>query len=354
MVRQKKPLIFLFAGEKSGDFLGSILMENLKTKADVFGVGGPLLKKAGMRIVEPMEQFEIMGFFEVFFSLIKIIKALKRLAQLVIEKNPQYVILIDYPGFNLRFCKRLRNKGYKGKVIQIVMPTIWAHGKKRKQILERYFDHVFCLFPFEEKLIKNATFVGHPLTMLIKKGLSKKQPGLAIFPGSRIREISKNLPLQLEVAKKIDQPLFISFASAALKEKIEAILNQQKIKATLVPFEKRYWLMNRCKKALATSGTVNLELALTNTPTCVMYKVSALEYWIIKWIIRPLTAHFSLPNIILNKRIFPEFYGKRLDVDAMTQALKKVRHTKALGRLHSILSAKSFGKEVSTWIFSQH
>nr|NGX31749.1 Lipid-A-disaccharide synthase [Chlamydiota bacterium] len=327
------------------------LVATFKTWAYLVGVGGPLMRKARLKCIEKMESFEIMGFSEVFFSFFKLLKKFFFLRDAILDLNPDVIILIDYPGFNLRLAKTLRKQGFRGKIVQYVCPSIWAHGQKRKKILERYFDHVFCILPFEPKLFRKtrASFVGHMLAHTIKKAKIKRQNFLALFPGSRRREIEKNLPLQLEVAKQTKQPIYISTANPQIKAQIKAVLKQHHIKATLVPFEKRYKLMQQCKKALATSGTVNLELALLSTPTLVCYKVTPLEKWIIKHFIKPKVKYFSLPNLIMNKQIFPEFYGTHLDPQKMLKALKSTKATHCL-QLSKILKNKVPAKEIQTWI----
>jgi lipid-A-disaccharide synthase len=226
--------LFLFAGEQSGDILGGNLVKALKQVSPdlaVYGVGGPEMHKAGLSIVHPMERFQVMGFSDVLKSLPRLYADFRKIQKEILQKCPAGVVLIDYPDFNMLLAKSLRKKGYRGKMIHYVCPSIWAWRRKRIYSLAKTLDRLLAILPFEANCFVTTklpvTYVGHPLVSVVDRyeyasGCNFPKPLVAIFPGSRRHEIALNLPLQLAAAKQLgpNYTIAVSVARPDLKRLI--------------------------------------------------------------------------------------------------------------------------------------
>lgn len=328
---------FLFAGEASGDLHGSHLIKALQSNGDapyLTGVGGPRMRKEGLDCFIPMEQFEVMGFSDVLKSLPRLWKLFYRIRNQILKLQPDCVILIDYPGFNLRIAHSLRQQGYKGKLIHYICPTVWAHGKKRIETLSANYDLLLTIFPFEADYFSHTNlkveYVGNPLIETLRNhsydaawasvvGLHTTDNLIALFPGSRPGEIKKHLPQQLETAAQLKQQhpqlrFALSCMQDGLHEEVISLIEKNSLKINedlfIVPPQYNYDLMRSCKTALAKSGTVTLELALHGIPSVVHYELSALNYYIAKYILRLNLPHYCIVNILGKKTIFPELIGR--------------------------------------------
>jgi lipid-A-disaccharide synthase len=247
---------------------------------------------------------------------------------------------------HLLLAKALRKSGYVGKIVQVVCPAVWAWGKKKIPTLEKYFDHVFCLFPFEASLLKNGHYVGHPLVEMIAPPTEKREKLLTLFPGSRRGEIARNLPLQLAAARKFVQshPEFqiaVSAADETIKEQCPGIY--------VFPPEDNYAMMRKSTLAIAKSGTVNLELALHEVPTVVTYEMNYLDYLLAKYVFQIHLPHYCIVNILLNQRLFPEHYGVRLSADTICRDLETLSHVPS--DLRSLLGNKKSAEEIVEILF---
>jgi lipid-A-disaccharide synthase len=379
--------IFILAGEHSGDLHGSHLMQAIYQKqpsVHFVGVGGPKMREQKMDCLLPMEEFEVMGFLETLKALPKIRKQLQHLSDYIIEHQPKAVILIDYPGFNIRLARTLRKMGYKGFIIQYISPTVWAWGKGRIKKMVESLDLLLTILPFEPKYFSHSClkteFVGHPLIESMQKhvynndwhhdiGLDLQKPILAVFPGSRHKEIVLNLHKQLFAAKKlIDQKantqIAISCARAEHRSLIEEQIEKSGLKlnqhAFIVPGQHSYELMRACRTALAKSGTVNLELALHQKPAVIVYEVSAINGFIARYVLGITLTHFSLVNILGEKEIYPEFITYRFSKHKLYEKLKEMDEEGAMryqcikecGKVADQLKGKSASLEASEAIFN--
>lgn len=327
--------LFIIAAEPSADVLGEKLVLALLEKAphlQMAAVAGPKMRKLPIQPLFSMEDLQVMGFIDVALALPKIIRQFFTIRKTILKKKPKAIITIDYPGFNLRLQKSLRKKGFSGKQIHYVCPSVWAWGKKRIPLMEKNLDLLLSLFPFEAKCFEgrslNVQHVGHPLTQAIEEPQeSKRKNMLAIFPGSRTAEIEKNLPLQLQAAEKmktLDPALEIAI-SISHREKqslIEKIVKNKQCR--LVPPEDHYPLMKEAKMAIATSGTVTLELALHETPTIVNYAIRPFEQFIAQKILKIDLPYYALANIIASKEIFPELFGSNLTLENLFSKTKRL------------------------------
>lgn len=342
---------FIFAGEASGDLHGSHFIQALQKEeksSSICGVGGPRMRQTGMECLIPMEEFQVMGFSDVMQSLPRLWKQFYQVRDLILKKKPDCVLLIDYPGFNLRLARALRKQGFTGKLVQYICPTVWAHGKKRIETLESYYDLLLTIFPFEANYFAHTQlrveYVGNPLVDTIRThsyqedwhtqvGLPIDQDIIALFPGSRLGEIQRHIPQQLQAAVQLkrDYPhlrFAISCAQASLHVPLFQLVEQGPLHLNedlyIVPPQYHYDLMKNCKTALAKSGTVTLELALHRVPTVVHYELSTLNYLFAKYILRLQLPYYCIVNILSNQELFPELIGRGLVPLDLKKQLEKI------------------------------
>jgi len=320
------PLIYVIAGEPSGDFLGGRLMAALIIEKDnqlkFRGVGGQDMTSQGLISLFPMSDLSVMGIMEVVPKIPKLLGRISEVVKDIIDKKPDVVITIDAPDFCFRVAKRL--KGKKIPVIHYVAPTVWAWRQGRAAKIAKFLDHIFCLFPFEPPYFEreglSATFIGHSIIETAATsangnkfrtayGISPYTPVLAILPGSRIGEVNRHLPVFKETIIKLQTIIpnieLISITTNHIAEAVKAELNSWPIKSIIIETNsKKYDAMAAANVALAASGTVTLELAVVGTPSIVIYQVNALTAFIAKFLVS--TKYVSLINILLDQEITPE------------------------------------------------
>jgi lipid-A-disaccharide synthase len=299
---------FISVGEASGDLHAAPLIRELRLRdhhAEISGVAGPMMRAEGINEFLRMEELQVMGFVDVIKAFPRIYRIFRQVKKEILHTNPDIVILVDYPGFHLKLAEKLRKGGFAGKIIQYISPTVWAHGKHRIEILEKYYDQLLCILPFEPKYFNpkklEVAYVGHPLVERLAAypyrenwksicGIDSDKPILALFPGSRPSEIETHLPIMLEAAKDWKGQVVVSGEGEGQ-----------------IPREFTYELMRDCEAAIAKSGTVTLELALHEKPTVVIYKTSLLNRWIAKYILKlEHMTYFCIVNILAQKEVFPE------------------------------------------------
>lgn len=335
--------LFILAAEPSADVHGAHLIEALLAKnpdLKISAVAGPRMRALPIATWGRMENLQVMGFLDVFLALPKIAQQFFQLRDHLLTLNPKAIVCIDYPGFNLRLEKALRKRGYRGKLIHYICPSVWAWGKKRTVSMEKNLDLLLAIFPFEKSCFDTSRldveYVGHPLVKAVcdypscpsfRETYSLKEgPILGLFPGSRKTEIEKNLPLQLETAKKLlalDPKLQIAI-SVASKDREAQVWSLSGLKATCIPPERTYDLMQNCSLALATSGTVTLELALHSVPTVVTYAIKPLDLFLAQKVFRIDLPFYCIVNIIANRSIYPELLGPHLTEENLYEAALKL------------------------------
>ncbi|MCE2983819.1 MAG: lipid-A-disaccharide synthase [Parachlamydia sp.] len=343
--------VFIFAGESSGDLHGSHLMQSLKGKMTFEGVGGPLMRKVGMQCLLPMEEFMVMGFTDVFKSFHRLVKSFYKVRDFILSSLPDCVLLIDYPGFNLRLAKALRKKGYKGKIVQYICPTVWAHGKKRIETMASSLDLLLVIFPFEVDCFKHTAlktaYAGNPLLETLqaypydphwkKKLILPDVPFIALFPGSRPGEIKRHAPSFLQAASKLknkDEKMvfFLSCTHESHASSLIACIEESPLTlgkdVFIVPREYTYEMMQGCEGALAKSGTITLELALHEKPTVVAYQLTKLNYMIAKYLLRLSLPYYCIVNHLAQKKIYPEFMQTKLDAGVLAEEIERQINSK--------------------------
>lgn len=314
--------VMIIAGEASGDLHGSGVVRELKRldpNIDVYGVGGDRMKREGMNLVYDIRELGFMGFFEVL-KHIPFVRTMERtLEQIVKFKRPDVLVLIDYPGFNLRFAAVA--KRYNVKIVYYISPQVWAWNKGRVRKMRGLIDKMLVIFPFEVDFYKHegidAEFVGHPLLEVLEPQLDKqslcKRYGIdgqkeiiALLPGSRLQEIENIFPTMLRAAKGVAAELDMEIA-VGIAPTLEEKYFKTFFKVDNVHLVKgaTYELMQHSRFAFVTSGTATLETACFGTPMFVVYRTSWLTYLIGRAMIR--VKNIGLVNIVAQKRIVPEF-----------------------------------------------
>lgn len=330
--------IFMIAGEASGDLHGARLIESLQSAMPenlyVLGVIGPQMRALGAHCIVPMENLQVMGFIDVLKELPKIISIFSHVKKVILRTNPDVVVTIDYPGFNLRMMRSLRKQGYKGKLIHYICPSVWAWKKNRIQDMARDLDALLVILPFEVDCFKNTllpvTYVGNPIIDSMRNRtyhsswrenfkIPETAEIISIFPGSRKKEIELNFPYQLRSAYRLQQKypnshIVISCNQAKYKDLLLKHIDLLGVrKSTIIPAEYNYECMRESRVALAKSGTVTLELALHLVPTVTLYKMSMVNWLLAKYLFRINLPYYTLANISAKQEIFPEFISYRLD-----------------------------------------
>lgn len=332
---------YIIAGEASGDLHGSNLMKALyqeDPKADIRFWGGDLMENVGGTLVKHYRELAFMGFSEVILNLKTILNNIKFCKADLLEFNPDVIIFIDYPGFNMRIAKWAKLRGIKTHYY--IAPQIWAWKENRIKAVKRDFDKLFVILPFEKDFfeIKHkfpVDFVGHPLIDAIHNrektdeiafrnhyNLDKK-PIIAILPGSRKQEISKMLSVMLSIASDFQEYQFV-IAGAPSQEYhfYEQFLKNKNVKFVA---NKTYDLLSISTAALVTSGTATLETALFKVPEVVCYKGSWASYQIAKRIIT--LKYISLVNLILDEEVVTELIQEKFNSKNLKKELSKLLDT---------------------------
>jgi len=327
---------YIIAGESSGDMHAANLVKAM-TKIDhgieIYGFGGLKMKEAGVEIHRGLDKLSLVGFVEIIKHL-KAIRENFKIAKKEIRKlKPEALILIDYPGFNLRMAKWAKSKGIK--VYYYIAPQVWAWGKKRVKKMKEYIDKLFVILPFEEEFFRKngieAEFVGHPLleeisgfnmedNFLVKNNIPVNKKLIAFLPGSRISEIKKNIQPILPVIKNNKDFFFLVAAKKELPENVFSLLNSyENVK---IIYDQAYKIYNVCDAGIIKSGTSTLEAALFELPQVVVYKVKFISYLIAKNLVDVKFA--SLVNLILNKEVVRELLQNNLTYENVDKELKRL------------------------------
>lgn len=348
MRENSNPHLFVFAGEQSGDAHGSALLKALailRPAMHIHGVAGPKMRQEKIEQLLPMEEFQVMGFSDVFKSLPKLLSHFRKIRKFILSRQPKAVLFIDYPGFNLRMAKSLRKGGYKGKLIHYICPSVWAWGEKRVPQMAATLDLLLSILPFEPayflKTSLKTIYVGNPSLEAIESyhcdpnflsqiGLNPEKPILALFPGSRASEIKGNLNRQLSAAKLLQKEdpslqIALSVANPQLLPFIQAELIHSQNKETLLVASKHTFdLMRHAKAAIATSGTVTLELALHKVPTIMVYAISPFNAFLAKRVYKINLPFYCLPNILSQKLLFPELIHNEFTIQNCYVKLREI------------------------------
>jgi len=325
---------YIIAGEASGDLHGSNLIKELKkldARANIRCWGGDKMKDAGGDLVKHYRDLAFMGFAEVVKNLGTILQNLKFCKQDILQFKPDALILIDYPGFNLRIAKWAKQQGIK--VIYYISPQVWAWKENRVKQMKENIDKMIIIIPFEKEYFKNkwnwgVEYVGHPLAQVteneklkVKSEKFSEKPIVALLPGSRKQEIAKKLPIMLEVSKSFPDCQFIVAEAPSVEDEFyeQFTMNYSNV-STLK--NKTYDLLMQARAALVTSGTATLETALFGVPQVVCYKGSPISYQIAKRVIK--VKYIAMVNLIMDKPVVKELIQSELTVDNLKRELNEL------------------------------
>jgi len=316
--------VMLIAGEASGDLHGGKLVEalrGLEPELELFGVGGDRMAAAGMELYYHVNDLAYIGFIEVARHYVYFRRVFNRLIKVVKSRRPQVVVLIDYPGFNLRFARAVKKLGIS--TFYYIAPQVWAWGQGRAAKMTGFIDQMAVLFAFEADFFARynikTTFVGHPLLegmevglsgqeFMEKHGLTSSQPLLALIPGSRNQEVRNLLLPMLQTAERLrrlhpDLQVAVSQATTVEPQQLESLVADcpwaRVVKADYYP------LMRYATAGMVASGTATLEAACADLPFALLYRVSPLSFAIGKQVVK--IPNIGLVNIVAGERVVPEF-----------------------------------------------
>jgi len=330
---------YLIAGEASGDLHGSNLMKGLKNidpEAEFCFWGGDLMQQQGGHLVKHYKKTAIMGFLEVVLNLRKINNFLKICKKDILEYSPDVLILIDYPGFNLRIAEFAQAKGIK--VYYYISPKIWAWKESRIKKIKAFVDRMFVIFPFEVEYFKKhnypVDYAGNPLLDAVQEKINEpgsldefitnngleNKPIIAILAGSRKQEIDRNLGVMLEIIHNYKNYQFVIAAAPSIEpDYYQKFVRNNKVK---VVFNQTYDVLKYADAALVTSGTATLETALFNVPQVVCYRAGNVSYFIAKQFVK--TQYISLVNLVMNAEVVKELIQFEMNAEKLTTELNKL------------------------------
>jgi len=338
---------YIIAGEASGDLHGSNLMKELKAadKAAEFRFfGGDLMQEVGGELVKHYREMAFMGFLNVILNIRTIKKNLEFCKNDILAFQPDVLILIDYPGFNLRIAEFAKQN--RLKVFYYISPKLWAWKEYRVKKIREYVDEMFTIFPFETLFYKKHNiyvhYVGNPLMdslhcfqekaqsqedFFAKNGFDER-PLVALLAGSRVQEIKRTLPVMVKIAGMFPDFQFVVAGVKSVDAKLyEKYLAGKSIKLV---YKQTYDLLNNAHTALVASGTAALETALFRVPQTVIYKVEG--GWLTDFIFRNFVfkmAGVSLPNIIMDREIVKEYVQKRMTLPNVKKEMQLLLYDKA-------------------------
>ncbi|RLB82272.1 MAG: lipid-A-disaccharide synthase [Deltaproteobacteria bacterium] len=344
----------IIAGEASGDLHGAHLvraMLGLNPGLEFFGIGGNALRQAGVRIRIDNSEMAVVGISEAFSKINLLLRALKLAKQDLRESRPDLLILIDFPDFNLRVAHVAQRLGIP--VMYYISPQVWAWRTGRVKKIKGVVDHMVVIFPFEVDFYKKwnvpVTFVGHPLLDTMQpeategKAEDLKGNGLLVglLPGSRNEEVTRLLPTMVQVAEILSERVegirfAIPVASSVDRAGVEAEVRGTNTRF-LILSNRLHDVLRVARLVITASGTVTLEAAITGTPMIIVYKVSALSYWLGKCLIR--VKHIGLANLVAGRQIVPELIQADASAETIAdQALRMLRDEKGLAQMrHELL-----------------
>ncbi len=313
--------LLLSAGEASGDMYAARLAAALKQRADleIFGMGGPQMRAAGVDIVTDYSEVSVVGITEILSHLPSLVRAMRRLVAEAERRRPVFAILTDFPGFHLRLARKLKRRGIQN--IYYICPQFWAWRPWRVRVVRRRFAQALCIFPFEEKFYGDAgvpvKFIGHPLVGAVHASLDRqafcRQQGLdpqkqivTILPGSRAAELRQHLPVLRVACSRIHHETSAQFVLAAASGADLASLREgwsPELPLKIV-LGQTYNAVAAADVAIVSSGTATVEAALLDVPMVVVYRVTPLTALLAKPLVR--TPFYSMVNLIAGKPAVPE------------------------------------------------
>lgn len=324
---------YIIAGEASGDLHGSNLIKAIHrqdTQANIRCWGGDKMEAAGATLVKHYRDLAFMGFVEVVKHLGTILNNIRFCKEDIARYAPDVLILIDYPGFNMRIATWAKQQGIK--VMYYISPQVWAWKENRVHKLKRDVDKLLVILPFEVDFFKKwqheVTYVGHPLIEAVNEALQERvrplspKPIIALLPGSRLQEINIKLPIMLQVMKHFTDYQFVIAGAPSMPDEVyHALAGKEQV---MIVRNDTYNLLRQAKAALVTSGTATLETALFRVPQVVCYKGNPVSYWLARKLVK--VKYISLVNLIMDKLVVRELIQYELNETLLQEELNKLVH----------------------------
>lgn len=323
--------VFILCGEASGDLHAANLVREWKEmdQDTVFQAwGGDRLIAENVPVLKHVKELSFMGFIEVLMHLFTILRNFKECKRSLMEFKPDAIILVDFPGFNLRMARWAKEQGIT--VIYYISPQLWAWKQGRIKQVKRYVDFMYCILPFEKAFYARfnykVSYFGHPLLDEIhrfkQQGFSlasSKHPTVALLPGSRLQEVRRKLPIMLAAVKNLEGYQVVIACSNQLPLEI---FEEFDVGNAQLVFGKTYEVLQSSQFALVTSGTATLETALFRVPQVVCYKSNTLSYWIARQVVK--IRYISLVNLILNEPLVEELIQHRCNERTIRAELNRL------------------------------
>lgn len=334
--------LFLVSGEISGDTHGSALLRALAVSGEwqFAGLGGPRMQEVSGEIENWLDEAAVLGLWEVLKKYGYFKNKLNETVSGILRRKPDGVVLIDYPGFNLRLAKRLRKEGYRGKLIYYISPQVWAWKKGRIKSMSELLDLMICIFPFEKKLYEGSglvtQFSGHPLVdemgKLKNDSLVRDSKLVALLPGSREREIEKLFPPMLGAAASLlkqfsDLRFATSGATPGLAKRLKGMVSEAGLSGSVEVGESNsHDIMQTAGVGVVASGTATLEAACLGLPYCLTYKVA----WLTAVAARRLMQvnYLGIVNIMADREVVTELLQDRASAEGIAEALADLLSSK--------------------------
>jgi lipid-A-disaccharide synthase len=360
--------IAVVAGEASGDLHAAHVVRELK-KLDpdlqTFGIGGDLLAKQGMQLIHHASELGMVGFFNVIRHLPMFMGIMRDLMERIERERPDAVLLVDYPGFNMRVAKRCKKLGLR--VVYYISPQIWAWRRGRVRHIAETVDHMIVLFPFEEEFYRQhgvpVSYVGHPIIEQVagvRRAPRREALRIALLPGSRKMEVETLLPAMLDAVEVLRRDsnidAFIIQAPTIEHEKLDAIVRGKNANVPILPHD-RGEAIAAADVALSSSGTATLECAVLGTPSIVMYRLSRLTYLLALKLVK--VPYFSLVNIVADKEVVPELIQRDVNGERIAAEVRKMvepsnyeRVTRELAEVRARLGEEGASRRTAEAIMS--
>lgn len=339
-VKPEPGKVWIFAGESSGDLYGARLAEALRRRCPALqlqGMGGPEMARAGVEILVDSSELGVVGLVEVLKMYTTFRRIFRDLVARAEAERPAAVVLIDYPGFNLRFAKQMKRRGIP--VIYYISPQVWAWGKRRLPQMAACLRRMLVIFPFEVELYEKAglpsEFVGHPLLELLRPWRENPPPRdenlVLLLPGSRFSEVDRLLGPLLATAAELARRrpglrFVVPTPRERVRERVLAIIREQRaslggLAVDVACGDTPDW-MARASAGIAASGTVTVQAAMLGLPLVVVYRVNPLSYCMLRRLVK--IPHFTMVNLVGGKLIYEEFLQGDVAPQVLVPALERI------------------------------
>jgi len=331
--------LYLIAGEASGDARGAELMRALKEREhslEFYGAGGREMRALGGEHFEDWADEAVVGLWDVLKKYGYFKRQFDRMLEDIRRIQPTALVLIDYPGFNLRLARAVKAKMPHIRIIDYISPQVWAWNRGRIPKMAKYLDLMLCIFPFEEPLYEESglhtVYVGHPMLDSLEEkrtGGARDQRLVGLFPGSREKEVRKIFPVMIEAAQRArsvrgDLQFEASAASHQLADRMLAMLKQsgENEEFCAVSVRSSHQLMQHAVAGIVCSGTATLEAAFFGLPLCIVYKVAPLTWIVGKQLVK--VPYLGMPNVLAKREIAREFLQSDATPEALSQEILRL------------------------------